>query len=157
MATPTGISEPPTAANAGFATAEMPKALPAPSIPRMIAAHLSEAWSNMAVVADAQINIWTMKVVLALVLGALALPLLAACVALLVYGFILLDGAFAYALSVNLPPWASPLIRGGIYFGIPMIALGFAVYSLVGTSDANDTAEAQEAQQKTEEASHARL
>src|SRR5579862_4574761 len=80
---------------------EMPKALPAPGILRTIAEQLSEAWSNIAIVADAQINIWTMKFVRVIVLAALALPMLVAAVALIVYGFILLDGAFAYALVSN--------------------------------------------------------
>ena len=117
---------------------------------RQIADNASEAWSNMAMAADAQINIWSMKLVRMLVLAALGIPMLIAAVALIVYGFVLLDRAFDIALQwPDFPHWVSPVVRGGIYFGLPMIALAVVWFTTIGTSSSTPRAEA------SKEGSHA--
>jgi hypothetical protein len=67
-----------------------------------------------------------------------------------VYGFVLLDRAFDFALQwPNFPHWFSPVVRGGIYFGIPMIGLAILLFITVGTSTATPREEA------SKEGSHA--
>lgn len=94
---------------------------------------LSDSLQQLRIAADAQINIWTMKIGRTIFVAVLAIPMLGAFLALMVYGFVLLNQAFALALEVSdMPPWYSPLIRGAIYFGIPAIALAFIWWNTAG-------------------------
>jgi hypothetical protein len=87
-------------------------------------AHVKAASEQAAIAADAQIKIWELKILRMIVIGAVLLPLFLAAVALLVYGFVLLDRSVAYALSdPQYPIWLSSAARGALYMGIPLIAV----------------------------------
>jgi len=93
----------------------------------------SDSLKQLRIAADAQVNIWTMKVSRAIFVTALGIPMLGAFLALMVFGFVLLNQAFALSLeTTDMPPWYSPLIRGAIYFGIPAIALAIVWWNSAG-------------------------
>lgn len=122
----------------------IPNAAPKSTVPemfRLVTDHAADAWSNMAVVVDSQINIWTMKLTRMLLLVALAIPLFTALIALMVYGFVLLNQAFAIYLEwPDYPHWFSPLVRGAIYFGIPFIGALVTWFTMIGLGTSSATA-----------------
>jgi hypothetical protein len=94
---------------------------------------LSDSWNHLRIAVDAQVNIWTMKLSRAIFVAALAIPALGAMLALMIYGFVLLNQAFALALETgDMPPWYSPLIRGVIYFGIPSFTMAVVWWNSAG-------------------------
>jgi hypothetical protein len=94
---------------------------------------LSESWDHLRIATDAQINIWSMKVSRAVFMAILAVPALGVFLALMIYGFILLNQAFALALeAADMPPWYSPLVRGAIYFGVPAVGLAIVWWNSAG-------------------------
>jgi hypothetical protein len=91
-------------------------------------------------VAAAQMDIWSLK---GQRLGAIigfGIVGMVLTIALVIYGFGLLDRALALALAgTTLPNWASPLIRGALYFGVPVAGMVACWHSLVGWGSAEDT------------------
>jgi len=93
---------------------------------------LANVWDSALEAASAQMAIWAMKagrLAITLCLGSVALL---GALALFVYGFILLDKCLDYALAYPDMPWLSPLVRGGVYFGIPATAMLYAWHTGVG-------------------------
>lgn len=83
---------------------------------------LRNAASQLAIISGAQLSIWKMMVIRMAVAAVLGIPMLLGMFILLFYGFVLLDRAFGIALDLlNVAPWMSPLVRGGLYFLIPLM------------------------------------
>ena len=75
--------------------------------------------------ADAQINMWAYRAIQLILLVFCMIPVIVTFFAFTVYGFILLDRAFDFALlSTNNPIWFSPLIRGGVYAVLAVVGIG---------------------------------
>ena len=113
--------------------------------PRTVSEGVSQVADSMKELAVAQLEIWKLQGTRLAALAGFGVLGLILFSALLMYGFTLLDASFATALAnTNLPDWASPLIRGGIYFGLPVIALLVGWHTMVGwgpaDEDANKTA-----------------
>ena len=99
---------------------------------------LQDAWSGAMQVADAQMTIWGMKAGRAAVMGAFGLMALGILIALMISGFVLLDDALDYALTRPDMPWLSPVVRGGVYFLIPLIAFLVVWHMAVGWGRAEE-------------------
>jgi len=94
---------------------------------------VTAVWRNALEAADAQAGIVTLKTTRMVALAFFGLLGSLAMAALLVYGFALLDWCFARALSQpGMPDWLAPLVRGALYFGLPMIGLLVAWHKMVG-------------------------
>jgi len=112
---------------------------------RTISQGINQVASSLKDLAAAQLDIWKLQGARLAALAGFGILGLVLFSALLMYGFTLLDASFAIALAhTTLPDWASPLIRGGIYFGLPVIALLVCWHTMVGwgpaDEDANKTA-----------------
>jgi hypothetical protein len=97
---------------------------------------LHDAWTGAVQVAEAQSAIWGMKAGRAAVMGVFGMAALGMLTALMICGFVLLDDALDYALTRPDMPWFSPVIRGGVYFLIPLIAFLTVWHIGVGWGDA---------------------
>ncbi|HEY3322290.1 MAG TPA: hypothetical protein VGP72_17640 [Planctomycetota bacterium] len=97
---------------------------------------------------NAQVSIALMKVTRAAVLAGVGLVGLLALAALAVYGFILLDAVIAYAIDLSGLPWLSPLIRGFLYFGIPMITVFVVWHTQIGYGGADEPSQAHSSAEK---------
>lgn len=90
-------------------------------------------WQSMLDVAGAQLEIWGLKIGKASTLACLGMTAMAALLGLGVYGFILLDRAFGIGLAnTDMPAWFSPLVRGALYFGLPLGLLALGWHTMVG-------------------------
>ncbi|HYG76546.1 MAG TPA: phage holin family protein [Planctomycetota bacterium] len=118
-----------------------------------VSPHLADLWGNALEAASAQFSIWGMKAGRAVTAAAIGMMLGIAALALLVYGFVLLDSCIAYALENPERPWLSPLIRGAVYFGLPALGLIMAWHKGVGYG----TAEKEQAQRKEDQKSMNRM
>jgi hypothetical protein len=99
---------------------------------------LKDAWSGAMQAAEAQTAIWGMKAGRAAVMGVFGLAALGILTALMVCGFVLLDDAIDYALTRPDMPWLSPVVRGGVYFLIPLIAFVTVWHMAVGWGSAEN-------------------
>lgn len=94
---------------------------------------LSSVTDSVFEMASAQCEIWSMKSMRLAALAAFGVVGGILMIALVMYGFTLLDASLALGLAnTTLPAWASPLIRGGIYCGIPLIGMLVAWHAFVG-------------------------
>jgi hypothetical protein len=93
---------------------------------------VNEITSGASEYMDAQLTIWGMKAGRFAVMGVFGLVGLAAMSALAVYGFILLNALVDWALQQTGIPWLSPLVRGALYFGVPMAILFMVWHTSVG-------------------------
>ena len=98
-----------------------------------VSGHLADVWTHAIEATDAQFSVYLLKarrlIVITVFLGVAIIAL----GALAGYGFWLLDGCLAYALSQpSMPGWLAPLIRGGIYLGAPLAALFYIWKTMVG-------------------------
>ncbi len=117
----------------------VPEKLPDPTWARHITDNVTDGWANMMTIVDAQVSIWSMKFLRVLILAALAVPLGLAGVALVIYGFTLLDRCLDIVLSApGYAPWLSSLVRGGLYFGVPFTGLLITLFVAVGGPSESD-------------------
>jgi hypothetical protein len=85
---------------------------------------------------EAQAGIWSMKTVRIAAMAGFGIVGLILTVALVMYGFTLLDAALAMGLArLDMPAWFSPLVRGALYFGVPVIAMLICWHTMVGFGD----------------------
>ncbi len=83
---------------------------------------IEEVSAQLAHAADAQFAIWKMKLVRRITLMAASVFLMAACLGLIIYGFVLLDKTFDFALqNAAVATWFSPLVRGSLYVIVPLL------------------------------------
>jgi hypothetical protein len=81
----------------------------------------------------AQWAIWSLKATRIAVAAGIGLVSMVLLVLLMAYGFTLLDAALDWQLSqLGIAPWFSPLVRGAVYFGVPLLGLVVAWHTLVG-------------------------
>lgn len=96
------------------------------NVKRELAPRWAEFWEGAVEAAGAEMSIVAMKAARVAVTAVAGMAACVAVFALFIYGFVLLDRCLDYALSgPGWPAWFSPLLRGGVYFGIPLI--GFLV------------------------------
>ena len=113
--------------------------LPDSTWARNISDNVADGWANVLTMVDAQVTIWSMKFLRVLILAVLAVPLGIAGVALVIYGFTLLDRTLDIVLSApGYAPWLSTLVRGGMYFGIPFTGLLITLFVAVGGASESD-------------------
>ena len=106
-----------------------------------LAPRWGEFWEGLFDAAGAELSIVALKAGRIAALTLLGIAAAAAGAALGVYGFILLDRVFAYALSQpDMPAWLSPLVRGVLYFGIAL----FGIFSVWGTTVSHDESKVNE-------------
>ncbi|HYF49107.1 MAG TPA: hypothetical protein VEJ63_06865 [Planctomycetota bacterium] len=106
---------------------------------RTISQGVRQVADSVMEVASAQLEIWKLQGTRLAALAGFGVLGLILFSALLMYGFTLLDSSFALALArTDLPDWASPLIRGGIYFGVPMMILLACWHTMVGWGSASE-------------------
>ena len=95
--------------------------------------HLTDVWTHAIEATDAQLSIYLLKSRRLIVITVFCGVAILALSALAGYGFWLLDGCLAYALSQPaMPVWLAPLIRGSIYLGAPLAALFCIWKTMVG-------------------------
>ena len=106
-----------------------------------LAPRWGEFWDGAIDAAGAELAIVALKAGRIAALTFLGIAAAAAGAALGVYGFILLDRCFAYALSQpEFPVWVSPLVRGALYFGFALAGIA----SVWGTTVSHDEKKANE-------------
>lgn len=99
-----------------------------------LAPRWGEFWSAAVDAAGAELAIAALKALRLMALACLSMTVVSALGALAVYGFILLDAGFNGALQgLALQPWLSPLLRGGLYFGLAIGVTAAAWGYLFGT------------------------
>jgi hypothetical protein len=107
-----------------------------------LAPRWSEFWTSSIDAAGAECSIVALKAARTMVAAALGILALLGLIALGVYGFILLDACFDYALhGPNIPIWVSPLVRGVLYFGLMAGAFGMTWGYLFGTGESTSSVE----------------
>jgi hypothetical protein len=95
--------------------------------------HLADAWTHAIEATDAQFSIYLLKATRLIVIAMFCGVAIVGLSALAGYGFWLLDGCLAYALSQpSMPVWSAPLIRGSVYLGAPLAALLYIWKTMVG-------------------------
>lgn len=81
-------------------------------------------FQHASAIAEAEFAILGLSVVKILVLAVLSIPITLALTALGIYGFVLLDRAADIALTrPEFSMWLSPVVRGGVYFGLMCIGI----------------------------------
>jgi|GEM_PF-2928136 len=93
---------------------------------------LMEIWSGAKDLAGAEGRIVAMKATRFAVIGVFGMVALPVFVALVIYGFTLLDAAARIALERTGIDWLAPLVRGSIYCGVPMILFLVTWHLMVG-------------------------
>lgn len=82
------------------------------------AGHFADVWTCAIEATDSQLSIYRLKAMRFVVIAVFCVVAVIALCALAGYGFWLLDGCLAYALSQPaMPVWLAPLIRGSVYLG----------------------------------------
>ncbi|HEY3319265.1 MAG TPA: hypothetical protein VGP72_02170 [Planctomycetota bacterium] len=100
---------------------------------RSFSGHLADAWDHAVEATDAQFALYLLKATRVIVMTMFCGITFVALSALAGYGFWLLDGCFAYALShPSLPVWLAPLIRGSMYLGAPLAVSLYIWNTMVG-------------------------
>jgi hypothetical protein len=114
-------------------------ALSGESTTRRITDGMGRVVDSAKELADAQVGIWSMKATRMAVMAGFGVLGLILTVALVMYGFTLLDAALATALAtLDMPLWFSPLVRGAVYFGLPLIAMLLCWHTMVGFGNPAD-------------------
>jgi hypothetical protein len=99
--------------------------------------HMAEGCKNAFEAADAQIAIWSIKTMRAVVLTSFCIAGIVLTTMIALYALFLLDQSFAYALNASqMPFWFSPLVRGVVYLAISGGGLMFVFHRTVGFSSA---------------------
>ena len=113
-----------------------------------LAPRWSEFWTSAIDAAGAECSVVALKAARAMVAAALGVLALLGLVALGVYGFVLLDACFDYALhGPNIPIWVSPLVRGVLYFGLMAGVFGATWGYLFGTGESSSSVKEAEAKE----------
>ncbi len=108
-------------------------ATPPAGKPESFSAAAGELVGSLREAADAQAAIWSLKGARLAALIGFGLVGAVLLLALTMYGFSLLDGVLDYALStLDMPGWYSPLVRGAVYFGLPVIGMAICWHVMVG-------------------------
>lgn len=94
---------------------------------------LTDACANAMEAADAQLAISTLKTARVAVLAAFSILAIVTMAIVAGYGFFLLDGCLARALSIPpLPVWLAPLIRGLLYVLASGAGLFYIWHTMIG-------------------------
>lgn len=98
------------------------------------AGHFTDVWTHAIEATDAQFSVYRLKATRFMVIAVFCGVAVIALCALAGYGFWLLDGCLAYALSQpSMPVWLAPLIRGSIYLGASVAISLFIWKTMVGS------------------------
>jgi len=96
---------------------------------------------HAGIFADAQKNICLLKLQRVALICLLGVPLVLIVMGLGVYGFFLLDAAFAELLKLLAwPPWAPLLLRGAAYFFASAVFVAYAWSQWIGSCPDSDPA-----------------
>lgn len=93
---------------------------------------LMEIWSGAKDLAGTEGRIVAMKATRFAVIGVFGMVALPVFVALVIYGFTLLDAAARIGLERTGIDWLAPLVRGSIYCGVPIILFLVTWHLMVG-------------------------
>ena len=105
---------------------------------RNLSGRLTDICANAMEATDAQLSICALKATRAIVIAVFSIVAIVAMTVIAGYGFFLLDGCLASALSIPpLPGWLAPLARGLIYLLVPTAGLCYLWHTLIGFDKAD--------------------